>query len=59
MMAAENAPLELLSITIKHPGKANLTASHVQKVILLNSHSYRTMEHDISYHLIQILLPSH
>ena len=59
MTAAENAPLELLYITIKHPGKDRLTASHVQKVILLNSHSYRIMEHNISYHLIQIQLPSH
>ena len=39
MTAAENAPLELLSITIKPPGKERLTASHVQKVMLLNSHS--------------------
>ena len=59
MTAAENAPLELLYITIKHPGKDRLTARHVQKVILLNSHSYRIMEHNISYYLIQIQLPSH
>ena len=37
MTAAENAPLELLSITIKHPVKASLTASHVQKVIFLRT----------------------
>ena len=54
MTAAENAPLELLYITMKHPGKDRLTARHVQKVILLNSHSYRIMEHNISYYLIQI-----
>ena len=59
MTAADDAPMELLSITTKPPGKARLTARHVQKVILLNSRTSRTLEHNISYYLIQILLPSH
>ena len=55
MTAAENAPLELLYITIKHPGKECLTASHVQKVILcLNFHSYRIMEHNIKFSFLLI-----